>query len=966
RDASDDVAFTTARSSAPRSSSIPSNTVKPSSDSTTAHRKTSHGSSTTHSSASSTPIAPSTFSTSVQAVTFDINGPIPTHTLNSSIYNAFLSGLGVTVLVLYVMNPPVSNAIQGAYVVAAILTGLVVGGVSIIFAEITEGLGCLLGGFCLSMWLMVLKPGGLLTSNSGKGALIGAISLAAFATSFSHYTRPYALIGFISFAGGTAIVLGIDSFSRAGLLQFWAYVWNINSNMFPLGVTTYPITRGLRVEISAIIIIFIAGIISQMKLWKVVKERRAKREEERLKREHSLQREDEEAGRRIEEHLEEERHRWEATYSEKNKKEQAEGSESLRDSGVSEMDIPMRTWTNDRMSTWKSGQDTVEMTPAISAVGDGYGKAQETTITVRQMEAEGDDNPDIAFNTDQVISVQDPETAEGSTQPKNKPWQRPLKHFAGKSTSSVPPVLPLASGISEEREKERDNCSEVATLADEEEPHYMQRFSKRFSTGADFLRKFAQKSAKRFSRDDAKETNAANEGSSSEELVARQAVGDDCASSVAATVDDLNNDTGDIESIATNDVEDGQKEIPSVALKEVHSMSSTSTVMDTPVIGVNKGKSRSSINLGLGLLEQEHISEPVLAKSPTIERPPSAFTKDQLPRQVSKVVLSYRTSEWAKHLDDAETPDVGPCDAAGPLPEPPANDEAVMEEAVPVQVRELQETPLSAPTLRPSSALSNNSKSHLARPSLPQLQSIGSSYQVPESQHSPSHSLQSANGIITRPASSASSARPGHLRRVSGSILTEKPIMESPIEESTQGSNAPGTIRMVPYTASLAGDVPTLLGVRDAALRDQTSYTPNLSAHSSTFDLNISPRSNSTPNFDNVAMNPQMWAAYFNAHQPKRESAHPPGQVRERQLASWRADVQNDLRGTVQVYDEVDTRRQAQWMDQQRRTAASKKLQERERDSVFNERMRRADMLQRHREAMKKMQEAANKKVGGA
>lgn len=56
------------------------------------------------------------------------------------------------VLIVYVMNPPVKDAIQGAYVLAATVTGLFFGAVAVIFPEVTEKLGCLLGGFCLSMW----------------------------------------------------------------------------------------------------------------------------------------------------------------------------------------------------------------------------------------------------------------------------------------------------------------------------------------------------------------------------------------------------------------------------------------------------------------------------------------------------------------------------------------------------------------------------------------------------------------------------------------------------------------------------------------------------------------------------------------------------------------------------------------------------------------------------------------------
>lgn len=123
------------------------------------------------------------------------------------------------------MSPPVSNGIQGAYFVAAFFTGLVFGGISLVFKEVTEGLGCLLGGFCLSMWFLSLKDGGLLTSSTARGAFIGSFCVVAYAFSFTSYTRAYALIASTAFAGSTAAILGIDCFSRAGLKEFWLYNW---------------------------------------------------------------------------------------------------------------------------------------------------------------------------------------------------------------------------------------------------------------------------------------------------------------------------------------------------------------------------------------------------------------------------------------------------------------------------------------------------------------------------------------------------------------------------------------------------------------------------------------------------------------------------------------------------------------------------------------------------------------------
>ncbi len=121
--------------------------------------------------------------------------------------------------------PAVSNAIQGAYFVAAVVTGIIFGIGAIVFTEVTEGLGCLLGGYCLSMWFLTLRPGGLLRSTTQKAIFIAAFSLGVYALSFSRFTRPYGLIGSTSFAGASAVILGIDCFSRAGLKEFCMYLW---------------------------------------------------------------------------------------------------------------------------------------------------------------------------------------------------------------------------------------------------------------------------------------------------------------------------------------------------------------------------------------------------------------------------------------------------------------------------------------------------------------------------------------------------------------------------------------------------------------------------------------------------------------------------------------------------------------------------------------------------------------------
>ena len=154
---------------------------------------------------------------------------IKTKWLHIFFSTTYLISLAVTVLIVYVMHPPVSNAIQGAYFVAAFVTGVIFGGGSVIFADVTEGLGCLLGGFSLAMWFLVLSPGGLIQSTAGKSIFIACFTLGIFGFFISHWTRAYALIGATSFAGATVIVLGIDCFSRAGLKEFWLYIWGKNN-----------------------------------------------------------------------------------------------------------------------------------------------------------------------------------------------------------------------------------------------------------------------------------------------------------------------------------------------------------------------------------------------------------------------------------------------------------------------------------------------------------------------------------------------------------------------------------------------------------------------------------------------------------------------------------------------------------------------------------------------------------------
>ena len=100
---------------------------------------------------------------------------------------AYLTSLAITVLLVHLLDPPISNAVQGAYLVAVVMPGLILGVTSLLIEDITEGLGCLLGGFCLSMWLLVMKPGGIIDGSASKVIFISIFTIAAYALSFRHH-----------------------------------------------------------------------------------------------------------------------------------------------------------------------------------------------------------------------------------------------------------------------------------------------------------------------------------------------------------------------------------------------------------------------------------------------------------------------------------------------------------------------------------------------------------------------------------------------------------------------------------------------------------------------------------------------------------------------------------------------------------------------------------------------------------
>lgn len=629
---------------------------------------------------------------------------------------AFLAGLSITVLILYVMNPPISNVLQVGYVLAALGSAALLGGVSLIFQDVLEIFACLLGGFSFSMWILTLRPGGTVGAGGASVAIFIAC-FSAFGTMvfFSKKTRGYYMIGCISFSGATATVIGIDCFSRAGLKEFWAYIWKVNQNLFPIDTTTYPLTRGIRVEQAAIILIGLVGIMSQLRIWKVIEERRAKKNEEQRREEAALQLEDENAGKQTEGENARERRNWDAVYGD------PKGPSSVHtayDSGVGDLDNDKRhrsfgTATSGTPRSVINEEGHIEMdniaskrkSAALLVVGKGQAH-DRVTVRVAVDEVA---SPTAAID-DATHQAQSQEIGcEDSIRPSANPPTPQLRSTPGTPGPVVVP-LPFKVPDPEDEDDARDDAdrSSVAAIPDDYENVQERRsvetkrssLANRLSVGsADLFKRLSQHSI-------SKQLQKAAEGSGEDKEDLESLVPAD-RDSVAATFDDASLVNEDEDEFATPSERRWSGEVKAEAAKTGESSVAKDETTREAAEEASAEKRASSATMATGSMDPAAIGSRMAADGPSEEKEstvgktvasevdsgPLSLTKDHLPGRMSKIAMSYRTNEWAKHLSYADVPATEELEILEPVV---LATTPVEEKAAPVDVKELQKTAANA------------------------------------------------------------------------------------------------------------------------------------------------------------------------------------------------------------------------------------------------------------------------------
>ena len=756
------------------------------------------------------------------------------------------------------------------------------------FADVTEGLGCLLGGFSLSMWFLGLTPGGLVASTIGKAILIACFTLGTFGLYLSHYTRPYGLIGSISFAGATVITLGIDCFSRAGLKEFWLYLWDLNPDLFPPHYDKpYPITRGIRVETVCIILLFIIGIMSQMKIWKIIKDRKDRKAAALLDEEQRRDQAEENHGRKIEAGNERERAIWEEVYGDK------EYGKKQSDSGVG-TDEPgsLRKGSVSAVGSREvrhSGAESIEMTNLEGTYNSSQRASYEAVL--------GRKDPRVmtvrVASDDEILQV----PLAGSEEPKRlspsavgaSTTQRLDEEF--QTTSSAvptskgpnvdkmpefppgPKIVPLPFSVPESGLHNDDDGSSIATFAASDQP--LSRSSKRFSSSS-ILRSLAKST----------QHHLRTEPTSKEVLIPHDE--DDRGSSVAATIDDISTDRdsdpgeafdgptkpslqlhlepsggptpGDHPSVrntSSNNTVSGLEQMDNVQPSNSTSVSALKATTNRPITEGNARepfsegsfageKQPGNLKHALGLSGKQATAETLSASPKELEsgdRPTKL--SGPLLEGTSKLVMAFRTNEWAKHLDAAEMPELTTLDLNSQNNSDALTLERKEEAAAPLYIKELQQTSLTA---EPAPIL--NDRSQEPPPAGRSHSSLSKGSLMNHTLHQPvvsSHpllsgtsmersmsqiSLQSTQGRKEPPGAyslrltpSQNSLNPGRVHRTSSTPITSSPLIGSPIAEGVESS----------FPSRFTPSPKHLMSQRDSMMRNKASST----------SLNRNPSSNS-------------------------------------------------------------------------------------------------------------------------
>ena len=121
------------------------------------------------------------------------------------------------------MQPPspqyASTTLRGLYLLACIIASLIGAGIGIFFFNFSKYWVAAAGGFVFGWFLMAVRDGGLIQSTLGRWGFLGGLTVGAFLCSLIPVVHDHLMLISTAWIGATAVILGIDCYTRAGLKE---------------------------------------------------------------------------------------------------------------------------------------------------------------------------------------------------------------------------------------------------------------------------------------------------------------------------------------------------------------------------------------------------------------------------------------------------------------------------------------------------------------------------------------------------------------------------------------------------------------------------------------------------------------------------------------------------------------------------------------------------------------------------
>jgi len=731
------------------------------------------------------------------------------------------------------------------------------------------------------------------------------------------------------------------------------------------------------------VLLFLLGVMSQLKVWKMVKKHRDQKAAARADEEQCHSQVELDIGRELEKGNEQERAAWEVAYG-----GQTRDRAHQTDSGVG----TGTTATPQKSSMSMHDPDNVEVNGKKSAGSSEPKEQQPPSVTVR-VASEDSIYEMPSATVENLLSAGTEYGARSSTgspintvtkmqdgvssNTSNAEIGDPLKDTQFDALSS-PPIVPLPFTVSYEDTQQMDDRSSIATFAASDHPP--SRLSKRFSRSS-LVRKFPGISKRR---------SAAKTTAERESMIPSD---DGQTSSVAATFDvgdglrsergtpETEQQTPPLETAHEHQLSEPLISIDSLPLtfenlKHGHTQplgtladnrSSAEQIDGGCPTANNDGNEMSAHGSTVAEPQDELASASqrgldansvAASEMPSVHAMPASF-HDQLPERASKVVMAYRTNEWAKHLEQADAPAPEslrrPSRGPGMIP-------TMTEGAAPVNVPQLTQTSLTA---EPSPIRINTNINRSASSSRDSLPSQRHHHPLVPQKSSLRRSSQGKP--VSRTPSQPSLQHPRVSRRSSTPLLNS-PLVDSPIEEDVEtsfpqrGSRTP--------TGMLKS---TLMGQRNNKLQTRYSSTSLARTSSSNSlgseyapaarvpdDTNLAYRRSHLQQQPGLPPHPKLIPRTSASYSPYHTDSGPtpPAENPETIVSAWRTSLRHDASANRLDQQKMDARRN-ELLNQKRRASADTQAAGAERTRMESQRsggMRTGDLIDRHKEAMRRMQ----------